>query len=266
MLGNVPAARRAGFLRQRHETQAVDYPPRHRHDPVVGEVIQVVVERLDRVERVLGQRVRAGGRGCPRVDEGRLNDVVAIRGASDEASAVVHGDADARMRVDPAGELAELVAHDVVRDDRVDLDAVHMAGAEHQRGDEIATAAGPDDERGKPGRLQPIRDGGQLVFQILDVREIGRHLEDRRRCRGVDVHVAGVRHRACERRAQRPVVVRAFVDADARERIPFGEEHLVAHVALGLADVEHRDARQLAGERDGHDRSPDGGEPETAGS
>ena len=104
----VPAAALAGLLCERDEPQAVEDPPRHRHHAVVGEVIEVVVERLDGVQRVLGQRVGARGGRRPGVHERRLDDVVAIRRPPHEAAAVVHGDAHARVRVDAARELAEL--------------------------------------------------------------------------------------------------------------------------------------------------------------
>ena len=60
--------------------------------------------------------------------------------------------------------------------------------------------------------------------------------------------------------AERPVAVRALVDADARERIPLAEEDAVARVALGVGDVEAGDAGELAGQRDGHDERADAGE------
>ena len=97
----VEPARRARLLRQRHEPQAVEDPARDRQHAGVGEVVEVLAERLGRVERVLGQRVRAGGRRRPRVDERRLDHVVLRRAPPHEAAAVVHVDghtADPRRR------------------------------------------------------------------------------------------------------------------------------------------------------------------------
>jgi hypothetical protein len=108
-IGCRPAARVAGRLRERHQAQAVGHPSRDRQHPAVGEVIEIVVERLDGVERVLGQRVRARRRGRPGVDERRLDDVVAFRRPPHEAASIVHGDADARVRVDAAGKLAQSI-------------------------------------------------------------------------------------------------------------------------------------------------------------
>ena len=78
-IGGGPAARLARLLRQRHEPQAVEHPAGDGQDAAIVQVIEVIVERLDGVERVFGQRVGAGGRGRPRIDERRLNDVVAVR-------------------------------------------------------------------------------------------------------------------------------------------------------------------------------------------
>ncbi len=148
-VGGRPAAMLARRLRERHEPKAVGDPARDRQDPLVVQMVEVVIERFDRVERVLGERVGAGG-GCrPGVDERRLDHVVAVRRPPHEAPAVVDRDSHARVRVDAAREAAKAVAHHVVGDDRVDLDAVHARRAEDERRGQVASAAGPDDERGE---------------------------------------------------------------------------------------------------------------------
>ena len=191
----ITAAPCARLLRQRDEAQAVEHPARDRQHARVGEVIEVVVERLDRVERVLGQRVRAGRRGGPGVDERRLDDVVSVGAPPHEAAPVVDRDRDVGVGVDAAGVVAERAAHHVVGDDRIDLDAVDVRRAEHQRREEVASAAGSDDERAKArcagwrrGLAQVIGERRQLVAQRLDVCEIAVETEDRRRGRRVDVH------------------------------------------------------------------------------
>ena len=63
----------------------------------------------------------------PRIDERRLDDVVPVRRPADEAPPIVHRNADAGVRVDPARKGVKPIAHDVARDDRVDLDAVDPA-------------------------------------------------------------------------------------------------------------------------------------------
>ena len=76
LIGRGPAAGLARLLRERDEPQAVEHPAGDGQDAAVGQMIEVIVERLDGVERVLGQRVGARRRGGPRIDERRLNDVV----------------------------------------------------------------------------------------------------------------------------------------------------------------------------------------------
>ena len=104
VIGGRAAAAFARRLRERDKPQAVEDPSRDRQHAAIGEVIVVVLERFLRVERVLGQRVGAGGGRRPRVDERCLNDVVALVRSPDEAAAVVDDDVDLRILVDRAGE------------------------------------------------------------------------------------------------------------------------------------------------------------------
>ena len=50
---------------------------RESQDPLGREVSQVGIERLGRVDEVLGQRIGAGGQCRPGVDAAQLNDVIA---------------------------------------------------------------------------------------------------------------------------------------------------------------------------------------------
>ena len=76
MLHRIETALGTGLLRQRDQTQAVEDPPRDGQHSIVGQVIDVVLERFLRIESVLGERVGAGRGGRPGVHKGRLNDVV----------------------------------------------------------------------------------------------------------------------------------------------------------------------------------------------
>ena len=162
------------------------------------------------------------------------------------------------------------IAHDVARDDRVDLDAVDPARPEDQRGDEISSPSGTDHERREPvgvrpraPRLRPrtilevVGEGRQLVAQVLGIGQVGRDAEDGRGRRRVDVHESRFRKWSRIGRAERPVSVGALVDADARERIPLAEEHSIGLVAFRVRDVEPGDARPLARERNDEDRHAD---------
>src|SRR6185503_13910458 len=85
----VKAALGAGGLRKRYEAEPVEDPASDREQTAIGEVIDVLAERFGGVERVLGERVRAGGRRGPCINERRLNHVVASRAAAHEAPAIV---------------------------------------------------------------------------------------------------------------------------------------------------------------------------------
>ena len=103
-----------------------------------------------------------------------------------------------------------------------------------------AEAEAPESGPGRPPpvRLQVIGQRGQLVAQVLRVRQIRRDVQDRRRGRRIDVHEPRLGQRSGVRRAQRPVAVRALVDADARERIPLAEQDPVALWPLVSVDIE----------------------------
>ena len=185
----------ACLLRECHQTQPVEDPPRDGHHAAVREVVEVIGERLDRVERVLGEGVRAGGGGRPRVHERRLHDVVPVGAAPDEAPPVIHRNRDVRMRVDPARVIPKCTPHHVVGDDRVDFHAVHVAGPEEQRREQIASAARSDHERAEAGRpgggrglTQVIRERRQFVSQGRHPREVPVETDDGRGGRRVDVH------------------------------------------------------------------------------
>ena len=65
----VESAPGAGVLRERHESQSVEHPAGNRENAVVREVVEIVGEGFCRVQRILGERVGAGGCGRPGVDE-----------------------------------------------------------------------------------------------------------------------------------------------------------------------------------------------------
>ena len=135
-------------------------------------------------------------------------------------------------------------------------------GAEHERRHEVAAAARSDHERSERRArfLQLIGERGQLVAEVLDVRQVGRDVQDRRRRGRVDVHEPGVGQRAGVGGTQRPVAVRAARTRRSRERIPLAEEHAIALVPLGVEHVERGDAGQLSGDRNEHeDRRDDDG-------
>ena len=121
-------------------------------------------------------------------------------------------------------------------------------GAEDQRRQQIASAAGADDQRversrrpGMPARAeQPVAERRQLVLQVRDVFQVAAELQDLGRRRPNRCPSAACRAADRCSVAQRPRAVRLIVDADARKRVPLAEEHRVVLMALGRADVESR--------------------------
>ena len=160
------------------------------------------------------------------------------------------------------------------------------SGAEHERRDQVPSAAWADDESGKArgwglgiGVPQPngpnpnpqslffqvIGEGGELVAQVLHRGERRIQFQDGRRRGRVDVHVPRVGEGALVGVAQRPVAMRPLVDPDSRERIPLAEEDVVFRVTLGVGDVENGHARRLAGNQRDHDEDARRGESPTTG-
>jgi hypothetical protein len=58
--------------------------------------------------------------------------------------------------------------------------------------------------------------------------------------------------------------VGAFVDSDARERIPLAEQNAIADVPLGVDDIESRAAGPLAGDRHEQNDDRNGGDAAAA--
>ena len=96
--------------------------------------------------------------------------------------------------------------------------------------------------------LEVIYERGELIPQVSGVRNIRREPKNGCRRRRIDIHVPCVRERAAIRIAERPVAVGSFVDADARERIPFAEEHAIPLMPLRVHHIETGDAGKLTDE------------------
>ena len=109
------------------------------------EMLRVLDEGFHRVEVVLGEGKRAGGGRRPRVDERCLDDVVLFAVADEFRPSST--EPARRAALQPSRSAAKPAAHHVVDDDRVDLDADDAAGAEDERGPDVAAAARADDQR-----------------------------------------------------------------------------------------------------------------------
>ena len=128
-------------------------------DPAGRQVVEELLEGLDGVDVVLGQRERARRRGGPGVDQRGLDRPVRLARAADVAAPLVDHHLHARVAVEVAGEVGVAALDDVVDDDRVDLDPDHPGHAVVQRRDDVGAAARADDQRGaaRGGWRRPAR-------------------------------------------------------------------------------------------------------------
>lgn len=131
--------------------------PRHGEHATLGQVVEVILEGLHRVEAVLDQRQGARGLGRGRVDLGELDQVEALGALGHVAPAVAHGERHPRQVLGTAAEVAEIVAHEG-DDQRVDLHGMHPFDAEELGGQDVGTAARADDQCAPEG--SGARPGG----------------------------------------------------------------------------------------------------------
>ena len=141
---------------------------------------------LDGVERVLAEHEGAGGGRRPGVDQRDLDGAEALRRARDEAARLVVDEAHARIRSrwpvkSPKRPLTVPMMSLLIST------AVTDAGAERQRREHVAPAAGADDER-VVAAAQVVADVGDVVLQVRDGcrsrrRSASSPCRPRRRCR-----------------------------------------------------------------------------------
>ena len=171
----IPRALDASLLqrRRRQHRAPVDLartvgvvPPRDREDAARRQPVEEVRPGFERVERILRQHERAARGRRPGVDQRDLDDVDRVAHARQVAARLVVDEADARVPIEMAGEVAE-PAVDELEDARVDLDAGNPALAEHQRRQDVPAAAGADDNDLR-GRADVVGDVGDVVLEVLN--------------------------------------------------------------------------------------------------
>ena len=77
------------------------------HHAIVGQMREVIAERVRGVEIVFGERERAGRGGGPGVHQRRLDHLVFILAAPHEAAPVFHLDVHIRTQIEAAAQLRE---------------------------------------------------------------------------------------------------------------------------------------------------------------
>ena len=114
------------------------FEPGHVEDPAGREVVEVLLERLQRVQVVLAQREALGGVGAERVGEPDVDLVVGRVAVGEDRPAVADPGRHAGAGIGRARQVAEVVV-DHVADGRVQLD--HVDGL--VRGQRVVDVAPP---------------------------------------------------------------------------------------------------------------------------
>src|SRR5580704_13389811 len=104
-------------------------------------MLQVVTHSVAGVKIVLGKCESAGGGGSPRSRQSRLNHLIAVVAAADEAAAVFHMNVDVGTQVESVTERGEFIPHDSLGDDGVDLDGCDVMAAGSQSSCHVVSAA-----------------------------------------------------------------------------------------------------------------------------
>ena len=152
-----------------------------------------------------------------------------VLAAAHKASAVFGIEMHLRAEVEPAAEVWKSLAHDHLRDQRIDLDGGDVCAAAGDGAGDVPAAAGADDQRLGRGK-DHVGQAGALIAQVAQVAR-GKMLEieigDLRGGVGVDEdgRFAGVLLRR---------------DGDAREAVPLDEQFVAQLLVFGEVNV--RDA------------------------
>ena len=187
------------------------YRRRDGQDPVRAQVVEVLVDGLDGVEVVLGEREGLRRVRGERVGEAEVHDVVPAVVAREGGAPVADGRVHARHRVRRLREALQRPVDDVA-DAAVELDDVDPAHAGGQRVEDVAAAAAADDQ-GPVAAAQHVRERLGPEVQRLPPRDRAALRHDRRR--RVDAVVEDEREPAAGRRG---------VADDAAQRVPLVAE------------------------------------------
>ena len=126
--------------------------PRHVEHPAGLQVVEVLLERLDRVEVVLGQRERLGGAGAEGVGEADLDLVVVLVALARAASARRRSSCVTRGSEYGPPEKSPRSSSTTLRMPRLSSTTSTLPLARGERGEDVATAAAADDQGVAAGR------------------------------------------------------------------------------------------------------------------
>src|SRR5438270_3179735 len=150
-------------------------PACDREAAVGPQMVEILLERLDRVDVALAEAVRACGRRRKGVEEGNLDQVVAVAPAGDKASRLRDMDPHARARVKMARESGKALG-DEPHELWVELDRVDRLRIVQQGEQDVGSAAGAEDQN--VGLLQEMigqrrRRGIEIVERLAPAVEGG---------------------------------------------------------------------------------------------
>ena len=139
-------------------------PARDRQHAARLEVPQVFLQRLDRVQVALRERVEPRRRRAERIEQRDLDQVEAVAVRGDEAARLADVDAHAGCAVRRPGELREPPLHQI-DDLRIELDRVDAARVVVERLQHVGAGARAEHQHPRP-REQMVRQGGGELVEI----------------------------------------------------------------------------------------------------
>ena len=200
-----------------HEpSQFRTHATRHGKQAVVIEPVKEDLPSLNRIERVLGERVGACSRRRKGVYEGDLDDIESLLLARQVAASLVIDEGNARVALEMTCEITETVVHDT-HDVAIDLHCEHALLAEKLGGQDVSSAAGADDGYAAAG-AQVVHEVGKVPAQELHLFQIAVEADELGTCNGVNLQPT------------------AF---DIERPLEFGAE--VPSQRAGFAGFQHRD-------------------------
>ncbi len=229
-----------GRHRQRNKaqrfTRRVESPPRENHQTVVGEMVEIIAERVRRVKVVFRKSECPGGGGGPGIHQRGLQHLIFVLAAPYEAPPVLDKDMHLRPEIQIAAELPVFLAHHRVGDDRIDLN----------RSDVLAA-------RTKRARNVPSPTETRTLIQQVEFLV-------RREVIDVKIRDTGGSIRVYDQSGPEILIVH---QADSRKTVPLNEQLLGKRSSLGIADIDRMLLAVINNENDKCQRQGDGAHAST---
>ena len=188
-------------------------------------MVEVLFKGLDGIQTVLAKRERACRRRSPGIHQRHLHHVVLLTAVAYEGAPVGNVHMHFGQFIEVVGEVRIAAAHDVVRDDGIDFDAGDVPAAVGNGAQYIDSSARPYDGEVAPGaeyvgerrwcRHKVVAIPGVPVVRV-GIHDVGIGV-------GIDHDHLGAPD---------------FINFDARQRIPLGEQRRGSPRPLGVHNVD----------------------------